>query len=147
MKKLFILIAITLIIGCKKDEDVVYYPSYSINAHIVSSKNGFMLNGFNVAYDTIDFKFLERYTGENATLNLRTNPIKVVDTIFAYTEKLVFDSINARFDTIIIADFKYIYDTTYFKVVYTLKDKSVIVHTDSGYSTGYDLFVTSWQVK
>lgn len=145
MKKLLILIAITLIIGCKKDEDTVYYPSYSINAHIVSSKNSFMLNGQVIPYSKVDFKFLEKYNGDYATLNLRTNPINIVDTAITYTQTVVFDSINNRYDTTSLISINPIYDTTYFKVVYTIKDE--VMYSDSGYSTGYDLFVTSWKIK
>lgn len=131
--------------ACNKNEDISYYPQYTIEAEISCAKPNFTINGFSANRNYMLFKFGDRHTGDLAQLNLLCNPIIILDSIIKFDTIVVLDTTSLTFDTSITRNVSFIYDSSFFKVNYRINDK--VVYADSGYSRGINPYKPIWIVK
>lgn len=147
MKKALLtpMLAILFLFGCKKEDEYNYYPPYQISALITASKPTFKLNNHASRTYAIRYMFNDASSGDILVLNLNNNPVTLLDSILVVDENIRFDTIKMQYDTIYNTELVYIYDTTFFRVDFMVAGK--IVQSDSGYSTGYNTWRSTFLVR
>lgn len=146
MKKALLtpMLALLLLFGCKEDENNYYYP-YQISASVEASKPSFIFNNITSKTKRLEYMFNDASSGDIVVLNLKNNPVTLLDSVLVVNEDVRFDTIDKKYDTIYTAQLVYIYDTTFFRVDFKVGGK--IVQIDSGYSTGYNVWRSGYIVK
>ena len=73
MKNILALVAITLIVACKEDNQETFYPDNAITADVESSRNSFIINGIKNSAQAATFKYSAKYAGDKVGLSLATD--------------------------------------------------------------------------